>query len=227
MSSASNRAKLLVATTNAGKVREIGRVLAGLPFEVVSLAEALPKASYRERGRTFLENARGKSRHYARLSGLLTLAEDSGLEVEALGGAPGVHSARFARPDPTDERNLRKVLRLLRGVPRPKRRARFVCAMVLARPGGIVAEVVGEVRGIIAEAPQGLERFRLRPHLLLSAPREALRRARARSQERGQPQGPGPRKDGQDPAKGRRQGSPDTAPSQLPLSDGGPDVNAH
>ncbi len=159
MSSASNRTKLLVASTNAGKVREIGRALAGLPFEVVSLAEVLPKASYRERGLTFLENARGKSRRYARLSGLLTLAEDSGLEVEALGGAPGVHSARFARPDPTDERNLRKVLRLLRDVPRQKRRARFVCAMVLSGPDGAAAEVLGEVRGIIAVAPKGSNGF--------------------------------------------------------------------
>jgi XTP/dITP diphosphohydrolase len=159
MSSASIRAKLLVATTNAGKVREIGRALAGRPFEVVSLAQILPEASYRERGRTFLENARGKSRRYARLSGLLTLAEDSGLEVEALGGAPGVHSARFARPDPTDERNLRKVLRLLRDAPRPKRGARFVCAMVLSGPDGIVAEVLGEVRGIIAEFPKGSNGF--------------------------------------------------------------------
>ena len=159
MSSASTRAKLLVATTNAGKAREIGRALTGLPFEVVSLAEVLPKASYRERGRTFLENARGKSRHYARLSGLMTLAEDSGLEVEALGGAPGVHSARFARPDPTDERTLRKVLRLLRDAPRPKRRGRFVCAMVLSGPGGVAAEVLGEVRGIIAEAPKGSNGF--------------------------------------------------------------------
>lgn len=159
MSSASNRVKLLVATTNAGKVREIVRALAGLPFEVVSLADVLPNASYRERGRTFLDNARGKSRHYARLSGFLTVAEDSGLEVEALGGAPGVHSARFARPNPTDERNLRKVLRLLRDVPRPKRRARFACAMVLSRPDGVVGEVLGEVRGIIAEDTKGSNGF--------------------------------------------------------------------
>ena len=159
MSSASTRTRLLVATTNAGKAREIGRALAGTPFEVVSLADVLPKASYRERGRTFLDNARGKGRRYARLSGLLTLAEDSGLEVDALGGAPGVRSARFARPDPTDERNLRKVLRLLRDVPRPKRRARFVCAMVLASPGGVVAETVGEVRGYIAESARGTNGF--------------------------------------------------------------------
>ena len=159
MSSASIRAKLLIATTNAGKIREIGRALSGRPFEVISLAQVLPEASYRERGRTFLENARGKSRRYAQLSGLLTLAEDSGLEVEALGGAPGVHSARFARPDPTDERNLRKVLRLLRDAPRPKRGARFVCAMVLSGPDGVVAEVLGEVRGIIAEFPKGSNGF--------------------------------------------------------------------
>ncbi|MHB8095214.1 MAG: RdgB/HAM1 family non-canonical purine NTP pyrophosphatase [Candidatus Aminicenantales bacterium] len=157
--SRSTRTKLLVATTNPGKAREIGRFLAGLPFEVVSLAEILPGLSYRERGKTFLENARGKSLYYGRKSGLLTLAEDSGLEVDALDGAPGVHSARFALPNPDDAKNLRKVLAELEGVPWKDRKGRFVCTMVLSKEGRVVREIRGEVRGTIAFSPKGENGF--------------------------------------------------------------------
>lgn len=157
--SRSTRTKLLVATTNPGKAREIGRFLAGLPFEVVGLAEVLPGLSYRERGKTFLENARGKSLYYGRKSGLLTLAEDSGLEVDALARAPGVRSARFAPPNPDDAKNLRKVLARLEGVPWKNRRGRFVCAMVLSKDGRVVREIRGEVQGTIAFAPKGENGF--------------------------------------------------------------------
>lgn len=149
------RTKLLIATTNAGKVREIRQALAGLPFEVVSLAEFLPGTSFRERGKTFPENARAKSLHYSRKSGLLTLAEDSGLEVDALDGAPGVYSARFSRPGPTDAKNNRRVLQLLADAPWKDRKAKFVCAMVLARDGRVIREIRGEVRGVIDFAPKG------------------------------------------------------------------------
>jgi XTP/dITP diphosphohydrolase len=153
------RTKFLIATTNAGKVREIRRSLAGLPFEVVSLGEVLPGTAFRERGKTFLENARSKSLHYGRKSGLLTLAEDSGLEVDALDGAPGVHSARFSRPDPTDAKNNRKVLRLLANAPWKDRKAKFVCVMVLSQDGRIIREIRGEVRGVIDFAPKGENGF--------------------------------------------------------------------
>ena len=153
------RTKFLIATTNAGKVREIKRSLAGLPFEIVSLEEVLPGASFRERGKTFLDNARSKSLHYGRKSGLLTLAEDSGLEVDALDGAPGVHSARFSRPDPTDAKNNRKVLRLLANAPWKDRKAKFVCVMVLSRDGRVIREIYGEVRGVIDVAPKGENGF--------------------------------------------------------------------
>jgi XTP/dITP diphosphohydrolase len=158
-SSRSTRTKLLVATTNPGKAGEIGRFLAGLPFEIVSLAEVLPGLSYRERGKTFLENARGKSLYYGRKSGLLTLAEDSGLEVEALGGAPGVHSARYSLPKPDDAKNLRKVLARLEGVPWKERKGRFVCTMVLSKEGRVVREIRGEVQGTIAFSPKGENGF--------------------------------------------------------------------
>jgi XTP/dITP diphosphohydrolase len=153
------RTKLLIATTNAGKVREIKRSLAGLPFEVMRLEDVLPGASFRERGKTFLENARSKSLHYGLKSGLLTLAEDSGLEVDALEGAPGVHSARFSRPDPTDAKNNRKVLRLLANAPWKARKAKFVCVMVLSRDGRVIREIRGEVRGVIDFAPKGENGF--------------------------------------------------------------------
>jgi XTP/dITP diphosphohydrolase len=150
---------LLLATTNPGKVREIRRALAGQPVKVIGLGDVPPGPSPRERGSTFLENARAKSLFYSRKWGGLTLAEDSGLEIDALGGAPGVRSARFSSPRPTDEKNNRKALRLLRGVPPAGRGARFVCVMVLAREGRVLKEIRGQVRGRIAPAPRGRNGF--------------------------------------------------------------------
>lgn len=147
--------RLLLATTNPGKIREIRAALKGLPVKVVGLSEVLPGANYRERGRTFLENATAKSLHYSRKWSGLTLAEDSGLEIAALGGAPGVVSARFARPRPSDERNNQKVLGLLEGVPAGRRRARFVCIMALSSRGRVITTVRGEVRGTIEREPRG------------------------------------------------------------------------
>ena len=149
------REKLLLATTNQGKVREIRDILEGLPLEILSLEEVLPETSCRERGRTFLENARAKSLYFSRKAGILTLAEDSGIEIDALGGHPGVRSARFSSPRPSDEKNNRKVLKLLSGVPRKERKASFVCTMVLSRNGKTVKEIRGEVRGLIVFEPKG------------------------------------------------------------------------
>lgn len=160
---------LLVATTNAGKVREIRSALKGLPLAIVGLEKTLPGIVYRERGRTFVENARGKGRFYSRRAGVLTLAEDSGLEVRALGGQPGVRSARFAGPRASDEANNRKLLKLLSATPRTKRQARFVCTMVLARDGHVIKEIRGEARGTIAPAPRGKGGFGYDP--LFYAPR--------------------------------------------------------
>ncbi len=150
---------LLLATTNPGKVREIRRALAGLSVKVVGLTELPPGPSPRERGSTFLENARAKSLFYSRKWDGLTLAEDSGLEIDALGSAPGVRSARFSSPRPTDEKNIRKALRLLRDVPAARRGARFVCVMVLARKGRVLKVIRGQVRGRIAPAPRGSNGF--------------------------------------------------------------------
>ncbi len=156
--------RLLLATGNPGKVREIRRALKGLTsggraLEIVGLAGVLPGLQHAERGRTFEENARAKSLFYSRRWPGLTLAEDSGLEIEALGGAPGVRSARFSAPRPSDEKNIRKVLRLLAGLPAKERKARFVCVMVLAERGRVVAEFRGQVRGRIAAGPRGVSGF--------------------------------------------------------------------
>lgn len=104
---------------------------------------------------TFLENARQKSLAYSLLSEHPTLAEDSGLEVDRLDGAPGVFSARFSDPGATDEKNIRKVLRLMKGVSWPDRRARFVCQLVLSKKGRILKEYRGQVRGFIALEKRG------------------------------------------------------------------------
>jgi XTP/dITP diphosphohydrolase len=146
---------LLVATTNRGKAREIAASLAGLPVRIRSLADEGVRAVCPETGKTFEANARAKAEFYSRLTGRLTLADDSGLEIEALHGAPGVHSARFSGPKATDPKNIAKVLRLLSGVPRPRRRARFVCVMALARDGRVLHIIRRRVRGTIALEPRG------------------------------------------------------------------------
>lgn len=151
--------RLLLATTNPGKIREIRQALKGLPLKIVGLAEVLPGLSHMERGETFLTNARSKSLFYSRKWDGLTLAEDSGLEIEALDGAPGVRSARFSAPNASDEKSNRKVLRLLRDVPAKGRKARFVCVMVLARKGRVIGEFRGEVRGRIGFEPRGESGF--------------------------------------------------------------------
>lgn len=154
-----SRTPLLLATTNPGKLREIRKALAGLPLTVRGLADVTTGPSYRERGATFAANARGKSLRYSRRWEGLTLAEDSGLEVDALGGAPGVRSARFSAPRPTNEKNNRKLLRLLRGVPPGRRGARFVCVMVLSERGRVVREIRGQVRGRIGLEGRGRDGF--------------------------------------------------------------------
>ena len=154
-----SRTPLLLATTNAGKIREIRKALKGLPLSVRGLGDVPSGAVYRERGASFAANARGKSLFYSRRWPGLTLAEDSGIEIDALGGAPGVRSARFSSPKPSDEKNNRKVLRLLRAVPPPGRAARYVCVMALAMDGLILKELRGEVRGRIGLAPRGRSGF--------------------------------------------------------------------
>lgn len=149
------RVPIVVATTNAGKAREIAAALSGLPVRILSPADLGIAVEYPETGATFAQNARGKAVFYSSRSEHWTLAEDSGLVVDALNGAPGVYSARFAGPDATDEGNNRKLLGLLRDVPESGRGARFVCCMVLARRGKVAKRVTGRVRGRILSCGRG------------------------------------------------------------------------
>jgi XTP/dITP diphosphohydrolase len=152
-------ATILLATTNAGKARELRYGLRNAAVRVVTLGDLGIRSEYPETGSTFVANARGKSFHYAALSGLPTLADDSGLEIDALGGAPGVVSARFSDPGATPARNIEKVLSLLKGIPRRERRARFVCSMVLSYRGRVLKTTRGIVRGHIINGLRGTAGF--------------------------------------------------------------------
>jgi XTP/dITP diphosphohydrolase len=155
--------KLIVATTNAGKVIEIRSGLGELPGWVL---EPIPAGtpSIEETGETFLDNAVLKAEHYSRFTAELTLADDSGLCVEALGGRPGVHSARYA-PDPPSR--IKKILAEMQPIPEGKRAAAFYCALALCRAGEIIWTVQGEVHGVIAQKPSGTSGFGYDPVFLL------------------------------------------------------------
>jgi XTP/dITP diphosphohydrolase len=149
--------RLAVATTNPGKLREIAELLDGVPFELVTLAEWPDVAAPEENGRTFAENARLKALYYAAHTWELTVAEDSGLEIDELDGAPGIESARFGGPDLPYAEKFDLIYRQLRAKGRQTRAspARFVCALALARDGRILFETRGTVEGRIAPEPKG------------------------------------------------------------------------
>ena len=151
--------KLLVATHNPGKVREYQTLLADLPLEVTYLDAEGITLEVEETGHTFAENAVLKATTYARASGLWTWADDSGLEVDALGGAPGVYSARYGAPGASDADRYRKLLDALTGVPWARRTARFRCVVALTTPAGDVQTADGACEGIIAFGPAGSNGF--------------------------------------------------------------------
>ena len=151
--------RLLIATTSRDKVREIRSLLAGTPVELVTLSDLPPVDEPEETGETFPENARLKAQYYAARSGMLTVAEDSGLVVDALDGEPGVRSARFLRPDASyPERFAAIIERLSQYSDRP-RTARFLCALAVVDAGRIAFEATGSVEGLIATAPAGTAGF--------------------------------------------------------------------
>lgn len=158
---------VLLATGNAGKVREIRDMTRSAALSWCGLDQFPGVPAAVESGATFVENARLKALHYASATGLLTLADDSGLVVDALGGAPGVHSARFAGEPRSDLANNRKLVAALAGVPAAARSARFMCAMAFARPGEILLESSGSVEGRIIDEPRGNNGFGYDPHFLL------------------------------------------------------------
>ena len=159
--------RLLIATTNRGKLREVRAILADAPLHLCTLDDFPAITEAVEDGTTFEENAKKKALHYHRLTGVTTLADDSGLEVDALGGAPGVHSARFAGRQGDDAANNARLVALLQGIPLERRTARFRCVMALAHEGAIAATSHGSVEGLILDHPAGDQGFGYDPHFFL------------------------------------------------------------
>ncbi|HTD75220.1 MAG TPA: RdgB/HAM1 family non-canonical purine NTP pyrophosphatase [Steroidobacteraceae bacterium] len=160
--------RLVAATANPGKLREFRTLLTGLPFELTSLAE-LSLPSPQETGSSFLENALLKARHAAALSGCAAVADDSGLEVDALGAAPGIYSARYAGADADDGANNAKLMRELAGVPPERRQARYRCALVFVEAAQDAAPLVaeGDWEGFILDAARGTGGFGYDPYFWL------------------------------------------------------------
>jgi XTP/dITP diphosphohydrolase len=155
--------KILVASTNPGKLKELQEMLGG-DIEWVGLADFPDIAEIEEDGKTFAENARKKALGYAKVTGLWTLADDSGLVVDAIGGLPGVKSARFSGDKVKnrgllDHKNMAKVLYLLKDVPKEKRSARFVCCLCIASPEKVLVETEGKLEGLIANRQTGENGF--------------------------------------------------------------------
>jgi XTP/dITP diphosphohydrolase len=150
---------LLIATNNPGKLAEYGVLLEGCGWELVGPAQMELQLSVDETGPDYATNARIKAEAFARAGGLVTLADDSGLEVDALGGRPGPLSARYAGPDQTDEEGYRLLLAQMKDVPAERRQARFRCVIALAEPEGRVQFAEGECRGVIAHEPRGRHGF--------------------------------------------------------------------
>jgi XTP/dITP diphosphohydrolase len=146
---------LVLGTSNPHKVQEIKAILEGIPYEVVGLDRVGPIEAPEETGRTFEENARLKAMHYARATGELVVAEDSGLEVDALDGAPGVESARYGGNAATYPERFARLYGALRARGQDTSDARFVCALALARRGEMIVETRAAVEGRIAPAPRG------------------------------------------------------------------------
>lgn len=158
---------LLIATSNPGKLREVRAILSGLPVRFSTLTDhpGLPEAV--EDAPTFDGNAERKALHFARLTCLWTLADDSGLEVDALGGAPGVHSARYAGSKRDDKANNAKLIAQLAGIPEKERAARFRCSVALATPTEVLAIDSGIIEGIIVDDPRGDNGFGYDPHFFV------------------------------------------------------------
>ncbi len=154
-----SRSKLLLATNNQAKVREYQSLLQGIPCEIVTLAEQGITTVVDEVGSTLEENAVLKAKTLAAESGLLSLADDSGLEVDALGGKPGPMSARYSGAKASDAERINCLLARLKDVPPEKRTARFRCVIALSTPDGKVETCSGECRGTITLAPKGDQGF--------------------------------------------------------------------
>ena len=160
------RPRLLVATRNQGKLRELSDLLGSVPFELLSLSDVGIDVDVEETGQTFEDNAVLKAETYRDLSGMLTLADDSGLEVDALGGEPGVCSARYAGPDATDADRIRLLLKNLESTPESSWTAQFTCVIAIASPDEETRLFPGSCRGKIVREPRGENGFGYDPVFL-------------------------------------------------------------
>jgi XTP/dITP diphosphohydrolase len=160
--------EIVVATQNAGKITEIVQALAHLPVKVIPLSDCGTFPEPIEDGSTFEENAIIKARHYACLTGKPCLADDSGLEVDALAKAPGVYSARYAGEGATDEDNNHKLLQDLQDVPVTKRTGRFCCVLALANSHKVLLTAAGVCEGLILLQPEGDQGFGYDPLFLMT-----------------------------------------------------------
>jgi XTP/dITP diphosphohydrolase len=151
--------KIEVATSNPGKLREYRELAAGQPIQLESVPGIAALAPFDESANTFAENSAGKALYYSRFTSEPVIADDSGLVVPALGGAPGVHSARYAGPNATDADRIKKLLAEMRGKTGSDRRARFVCVLTLAQAGRAIAIFSDSVEGTIADEPHGTGGF--------------------------------------------------------------------
>lgn len=151
--------KILLATHNKGKATELKDLLKDVPIQILTLDDWPEQPVVDEKGRTFSENALQKAKAAVKFSGLISLADDSGLEVDALGGHPGVYSARFVGEFCTDLQNNLKLLQLLQEIPFAQRTARFVCAIALSTPEGQVYTAQGQCGGVILEELRGTGGF--------------------------------------------------------------------
>ncbi len=163
-----NRPKqIVIATRNLGKMQEISAILKSSQIKFLSLLDFPQFPEIIEDGTTFAENAQKKAIVISRLTGLLAIADDSGLCVEALQGKPGIFSSRFAGDNATDRQRCQKLLCLLQGIPLAQRKATFVCAIAIASPQGQVQIVEGKCQGLISISPRGNFGFGFDPIFLL------------------------------------------------------------
>lgn len=162
-----NQNEIVIATRNIKKLEEIREIMKGLKLKFLTLDD-FPGAPYvNEDGKTFFENAAKKAVKLAKFTGKLSLGEDSGLCIDALGGAPGVYSSRFSGRDKSDLKNNLKVLRLLKNVPPRKRAAHYVCAVALADKNGLISAVAGRCDGLIGARMKGAYGFGYDPLFII------------------------------------------------------------
>lgn len=154
--------KIFLATGNKHKIEEIKKIFSGEDIEILSINDGIKIPEVIEDGKTFEENSKKKALEISKFTNMITIADDSGICVEALGGAPGVYSARYSGKNATDETNNKKLIENLKGI--DNRKAKFVCVITLAKPNGETYSYTGEIYGEIIDEPRGKYGFGYDPY---------------------------------------------------------------